>query len=184
MANEDPINRIEWRDVESLSANAWNPNMVMNPELKLLEISLLSTGWVQPILITTDGTIIDGFHRWMLSKESQALKERYAGMVPCAILDVSPAEAKMLTVRMNRAKGCHVAVRMSELVKSLIDEHGCSPQEVAKEIGATRDEVDLLYQDSLFKARNIEHYRYSKAWVPAEEKKNRPSGERGAGVKE
>ncbi|HLK60327.1 MAG TPA: ParB N-terminal domain-containing protein [Chthonomonadaceae bacterium] len=169
MIKEDPINCIEWRDVDSLNANAWNPNMVMNPELKLLEISLLSTGWVQPILITPDGTIIDGFHRWMLSRESKVLRQRYGGKVPCAILEVSPAEAKMLTVRMNRAKGCHGAVRMSELVKSLIDEHGCSPAEVAREIGATRDEVDLLYQDSIFKARNIEHYRYSRAWVPAEE---------------
>jgi len=167
----DPITRIEWRDAESLSANDYNPNMVMNPELRLLERSLLRTGWVQPILITPDGTIIDGFHRWRLCLESKVLRERYGSKIPCAVLDVSSAEAKMLTVRMNRAKGTHAALKMSELVKSLIDEHGCDPQEVAIEIGATKDEVDLLYQDSIFKARNIEAYRFSKAWIPAEEKK-------------
>ena len=59
---------------------------------------------------------------------------------------------------------------MSELVHSLIDEHGCDPAEVAVEIGATADEVALLYQESVFTAKNIKDYRYSKAWVPKESK--------------
>ncbi len=171
----DPIATIEWRTAEDLHANAWNPNVVFTMELRLLERSILMTGWVQPVLITKDGTIIDGFHRWMLSRESAQLKERYKGKVPCAVLDVSPAEAMLLTVRMNRAKGTHVAVRMSELVKKLVDEHGYDAQMIAAEIGATRDEVDLLYQDSIFEARNLKDYRYSRAWEPAEVKKPRGS---------
>jgi hypothetical protein len=50
----------------------------------------------------------------------------------------------------------------------MIDVHHCDPQEVAIEIGATKDEVDLLYQDGVFKMKNIENWRYSKSWYPKE----------------
>ena len=164
----DPIGNIEWRDAETLTANAWNPNVVFNMELRLLERSILKTGWVQPILITKFGTIIDGFHRWMLARESVQMKTRYNGQVPCAVLDVPEDVAMLLTVRMNRAKGTHVAVRMSTLVKALIDDHHYDVQMVADEIGATKDEVELLYQDSIFEAKHLKDYRYSRAWVPEE----------------
>jgi hypothetical protein len=163
-----PIMAVEWRHAATLTANHWNPNYVMTPELTLLERSLMVTGWVQPVLITPAGTIIDGFHRVQLSKDSPRLLAKYGGFVACAVLDVSEAEARMLTVRMNRAKGTHGALRMSELVRSLIDEYGCDPAEVAVELGATADEVNLLYQDSVFAARNIKDYKYSQAWIPKE----------------
>jgi ParB-like chromosome segregation protein Spo0J len=167
----DPIGNIEWRDAATLNGNDYNPNTVFNPELRLLERSILLTGWVQPVLCTKDGTIIDGFHRVMLSRESESLRKRYAGKVPCAVIDLPRDQAMMLTIRMNRAKGTHVAVRMSEIVRELIDVHACDPQEVAIEIGATKDEIDLLYQDGVFKMKNIEAYRYSKAWYPEERAK-------------
>lgn len=171
----DPINSIEWREAATLNANDYNPNVVFTPELRLLERSILLGGWVQPILITKDGTIIDGFHRSRLALESAALVKRYAGKVPCAVIDVPRDKAMMLTIRMNRAKGSHVAVRMSEIVRELIDVHACDPQEVAIEIGATKDEVDLLYQDGIFKMKNIENYRYGKSWYPAEKAKGNGS---------
>ncbi len=169
----DPINRIEWRDARTLRANDYNPNMVFTPELRLLEKSILRTGWVQPVLITGESFIIDGFHRHMLAQESKPLIERYDYKVPCAVMDISRAEAMIMTVRMNRAKGTHVAVRMAELVKELIDGHGLDPQQIAAELGATLDEVNLLYQDGVFKVKNIKNYRYSKAWVPHETKPTR-----------
>lgn len=166
----DPINRIEWIEATRLNANAWNPNVVLKSELKLLETSILRTGWIQPILVSAMLTIIDGFHRWNLAQRSHEIVKRYGGLVPCVRLDVGEAEAKMLTVRINRAKGTHVAVKMSELVKQLVDDHGMLPEEIAVGIGATLDEVDLLYQDSIFKARNLKDAPYSKAWYPAESK--------------
>jgi ParB-like chromosome segregation protein Spo0J len=176
MFEKDPISRIEWRDVDSLQSNSWNPNVVFSPEMALLERSILLTGWIQPILVATDGTIIDGFHRATLSKQSKALRERYVGMVPCAVLDVPREQAMILTIRMNRAKGSHVAVRMSAIVHELIDVHHFDPAQIAVEIGATRDEVDLLYQDNVFEARDIANWTWSKAWYPRE------TGKRGNGA--
>jgi ParB-like chromosome segregation protein Spo0J len=167
----DPIRNIEWRDAATLDANNYNPNIVHQPELRLLERSILLTGYVQPILITKDGTIIDGFHRSRLALQSEALVKRYAGKVPCAVLDVARDQAMMLTIRMNRAKGSHVAVKMSEIVRELIDVHHCDRQEVAIEIGATADEIDLLYQDGVFKAKKIDQHSYSRAWYPEERAK-------------
>lgn len=164
----DPLNNIQWLDANELEANDYNPNAVFTPELRLLERSILKTGWVQPVLISRDNVIIDGFHRWSLSKDSKKIKEKYKGKVPCAVLEVDRGEAMVLTVRMNRAKGSHIAVRMSEMVKELIDTHKYDIDELAAELGATKKEIDLLYQDGVFKARNIKDYKYAKAWVPAE----------------
>lgn len=164
----DPLDNIQWVDVTELEANDYNPNAVFSPELKLLERSILKTGWVQPVLISRDNIIIDGFHRWSLSKDSKRIREKYKGKVPCAVLDVDRGEAMVLTVRMNRAKGSHIAVRMSEMVKELIDSHNYEIDDLVAELGATKKEIDLLYQDGVFKARNIKDYKYAKAWVPAE----------------
>lgn len=164
-----PIENIEWRHAMALISNDYNPNIVYNPELKLLELSMLDTGWIQPILINTEGVIIDGFHRVQLAMNSAALLERDGGMVPCAVLDVSDKEAMMLTIRMNRAKGTHVGIRMSGVVKRLVDTHGVSLEEIAIGIGATRAEMELLYAGNVFVQKDIKNAKYSQAWIPVEE---------------
>lgn len=163
---KDPIDNIEWRDCTSLQANHYNPNVVYNQELRLLEHSLIKTGWIQPVLISKDGIIIDGFHRWSLSKQSKRLNTIYGGKVPCAVLDIKPHEAVMLTVRINKAKGTHIAFRMASVIQILINEHNCSIEEVCEGLGMNRDEVELLLQNSIFEAKDIKNYRYSQAWKP------------------
>lgn len=168
MFSKEPLTNIEWRDSRTLNANDYNPNVVFNQELRLLERSIMLTGWVQPILITKDGTIIDGFHRSRLSQESKQLISKYNYLCPCAVLDVPREQAMVLTIRMNRAKGSHVALRMSNIVHELVDVLGMPPEQVAEEIGATKKEVDLLMQENVFTMKNIKDYKYSKAWYPAD----------------
>lgn len=69
-----PIDSIEWIDAELLTANDYNPNVVLRHEFRLLEHSLLKNGWIQPILVTQDNVIIDGFHRVTLAKTSKKVK--------------------------------------------------------------------------------------------------------------
>lgn len=168
--HKEPIDNIEWRDVASLTANNYNPNVVYNTELSLLETSILTNGWIQPVLVNREGIIIDGFHRWRLSCESKKIKGRYKGKVPCAVLDVTRQEAMMMTIRINRAKGAHLGFKMSEVVRELVEEHGVSKEEVAAGIGAHKTEVDLLCQESVFTKKDIKNYSYSKAWYPVETK--------------
>lgn len=164
----DPIDKVEWVAATSLRANDWNPNRVFTPELRLLEHNLLTIGWVQPILANTGRLIIDGFHRWRLSQDSQKVMQRWGGLVPVAVLDIPDDEAMALTVRMNRAKGSHVAVHMHALVARLLTDHGWTRQQVGKAIGATLDEVDVLAQDGVFAIKRTADWAYSKAWYPEE----------------
>jgi ParB-like chromosome segregation protein Spo0J len=164
----DPIDQIKWTDSAELRANHWNPNRVHKPELRLLELSLLSTGWIQPILANPTGLIIDGFHRWRLSQDSAKVKERWAGKVPVAVLDVEDDMAMAITVRINRAKGSHIAVEMHLLVWELLDKHGWTRERISTEIGASTHEVDTLAQEGVFAAKGIKGWAYSPAWYPAE----------------
>ena len=164
----DPIDKIEWRVASDLNSNNYNPNVVFNKELKLLELSILKQGWIQPVLILEDGTIIDGFHRAKLAQDSKEIKEKYKGKCPCVVLELDRPQAMMLTIRINRAKGSHVAFKMSSIIQELIDKHNFDPMEIAKEIGANRDEIDLLYKKGVFEAKDIKNYKYSKAWYPIE----------------
>ena len=168
MMTADPIDSIQWLDVRDLRANSYNPNVVLTAELRRLEANILQVGWIQPVLVTRDRLIIDGFHRWSLARDSPALRERYGGKVPCAVLDLDEPAAMMLTVAINRAKGSHVACRMSELVRSLVHDHGVPPAAVAAGIGAHVSEVDLLVQEGVFIQKDCANIAYSQSWVPGE----------------
>lgn len=163
-----PIDSKEWIDSSELDPNFWNPNVVFTPELKLLERSILKNGWIFPIIVNENNMIIDGYHRHWLSTKSKEIKKRDKGRVPIVRLDVDDAEAMLITVQMNRAKGTHVAERMSHLIKRLVREYGMTEEEVADGIGGTKEEIRLLLMDDIFKHRNLDKYEYSKAWVPIE----------------
>lgn len=170
---KEPVENIQWLEVDTLKANHYNPNRVMNAEMNLIEKSILKTGWIQPILVNKNHIIIDGFHRWTLSKLSTQLREVYHGKVPCAVLNVSDAEAMIITVRINRAKGTHLAFRMADYVKEIVQKHRVPIDQLARDIGATLDEVQLLMQNDVFAAKDVENWAYSEAWVPAESGRTR-----------
>lgn len=171
--NLEPVENIQWIHVDELRANHYNPNRVMNAEMNLIEKSIIKTGWIQPILVNTNKIIIDGFHRWTLSRLSTQLRERYHGKVPCAVLDVSDAEAMIITVRINRAKGTHLAFRMADYVKEIVERHKIPMDQVARDIGATFEEVQLLMTSDIFQEKEVENWAYSEAWIPAESGRTR-----------
>jgi hypothetical protein len=165
------IDSIEWVHTSELFSNSWNPNVVFNKELKLLEESILGeAGWVFPIIINRNGMIIDGYHRWFLGSNSKKIIARDNGLVPCVRVDIGDKEAIMMTVRMNRAKGTHAALRMRDLVQTLVDDYGTTPDEMIQKMGMTEGEVALLYDGTLLKRKNLQTRKYSRAWVPVETK--------------
>lgn len=158
----NPLETIIWVDPNKLTANDYNPNNVFTNEMRLLEFSMKRQSWIQPILITKDLVIIDGFHRHTIAK-------RNGWLVPCAVLDISDVERRLLTIRINRAKGSHIAVRMSDIIKGLLAD-GVSAAEIAKEIGGDLAEVELLSRDNVFEKFKLDGYEYSKSWVPRSKK--------------
>lgn len=166
---KEPISTYQWLDARNLSANDYNPNVVQNQEMKLLEFSLLKQGWIQPILVTGDGQIIDGFHRWNLSMTSKAVIAEYNYQVLCVVMEMTEAERMLLTIRINRAKGNHMAFRMHEIVYKLIHEFGMPVKEVCKGIGASKKEIELLAKKDVFEVLDIPNYKYSEGWTPKRE---------------
>lgn len=167
---QHPIDNIEWLEVDLLDANDYNPNVVIAPEFKLLKLSLMKQGWIQPVLVVKNPegngryTIVDGFHRTSLTKIDEDVRKLFGTKVPCAVLDISEAERKMLTVRINRAKGTHMAVKMHDLVVSLVRDHEISVKQLCEEFGAERQEIELLLQDNVFEKMDIASQPYSRAW--------------------
>ena len=170
-----PLSSIVWLSAENLSANGYNPNVVVTPEMKLLKFSLLKQGWIQPVLVALEEdpeskarkyVIIDGFHRSTLAKVDPEVRAMTNGQVPCCILELTVPERMLLTVRINRAKGSHVAAKMHDMIKSLVNDYGYAVDKIGEEIGATKHEIDTLMLDDVFVAYNSKDHVYSQAWEP------------------
>ena len=164
---KDPVEKIEWIDASLLLGNSYNPNVVLSTELNSLARNILEYGWIQPVIVTQQMIIVDGFHRVQLSLDNEKIYKKYKGQVPCVVFAIARDKAMILTVRMNRAKGNHVAWRMAEMVKELIDYFGYEPRALAKAIGGTKAEIDLLYTEGVFEKKDIANYKYSKSWYPS-----------------
>ncbi len=165
-----PIESVEWVDVSLLDANSWNPNFVQAQEFRLLEFSILKNGWIQPVLVAPAGngryTIIDGFHRSTLAKTSDKVRALTDGKVPVVVMDISEPERILLTIRINRAKGTHMAFKMADNIKMLSDTYGLSDSDIMEGIGCNGTELELLKTENVFKHLNVENTPYSKAWYP------------------
>lgn len=162
-----PINNITWIPITELQCNDYNPNHVFKQEMKLLHTSIQRNGWLQPIIINQDKTIIDGYHRVTLIKTSKKLYQKTNGKVPCITLKLSKPEQILLTIRINRAKGTHTAYKMHEAITQLHNQYNLNPETIAKEIGAKQEEITLLLQENIFQKENItEQTTYSQAWTP------------------
>jgi len=164
--DNQPITTAEWFKVDDINPNNYNPNIVAVNEMMGLKNSLLNNGWIFPITATNEGFIIDGYHRYYLSKNDPDIRKKYKGYVPVIVMDISIQDAMCMTVTMNNAKGTHQSSFMHQLVTILFKEFNMSKEEIAKRCTITRDEVDLLMQQDVFTKLNIDKHTYSKGWVP------------------
>lgn len=168
----EPVDCVLWVKAETVAGNDYNPNTVAPPEMRLLERSIKADGYTQPIVTFPDArddgrqhTVIDGFHRNRVGKESREVRERLHGYLPITAVKSARHGLKdrmAATIRHNRARGVHGVLPMTDIVADLI-RAGWNDSEVAKELGMDADEVLRFKQVSglpeLFK-----DHRYSKAW--------------------
>ncbi|MDO5397175.1 MAG: ParB N-terminal domain-containing protein [bacterium] len=139
----DPLKSLQWVDRNMLKPNDYNPNKVSEENLKLLTQSIRTNGWTLPIVVRPDMTIIDGFHRWMVSGREPLITE-LGGKVPVVIVDHSDHSEDIYgTVTHNRARGTHLLEPMKAIVKELMD-NGKTVQEVGKQLGMKPEEVFRL----------------------------------------
>ena len=139
-----PISEVKIVDRDLLKPNDYNPNKVMEDNLKLLMQSIKTNGWTLPIVVRPDYTIIDGFHRWTVSGR-EPLRTELGNKVPIVIVDHSEDKDKNIygTITHNRARGTHLLEPMKNIVKELIDS-GKTTKEISKELGMKEEEIFRL----------------------------------------
>jgi len=162
-----PVYHIKRIPISKIHPNSYNPNKIAPPELKLLERSIIADGYTMPIVCYYDeGTdsyeIVDGFHRWLVMKNSEKIAEREGHCLPVSIIN-SPLENRIVsTIRHNRARGSHSIELMTKIVQQLI-ESGMSDRWIREHIGMEKQELLRLKQlsglTSLFKDKE-----FSKSW--------------------
>lgn len=157
-----PVNNIQFVKMNDLIANDYNPNKVAPPEMKLLEKSILEDGYTMPIVVYKNKkyfTIVDGFHRHRVGKESLKVRETLKGYLPVSIIDKPDAERMASTIRHNRARGVHnVQVESEEIVAKLVLS-GWSDKKIKEELGYDDEELNRKKQitglGTLFKNRDF-----------------------------
>jgi ParB-like chromosome segregation protein Spo0J len=161
-----PLDRIQWIHRDNLKPNDYNPNKVAPPELKLLKISIQEDGWTQPIVVNSDYTIVDGFHRWTVSGHVEIYKIT-DGYVPVVILkDVPDSQKKMATIRHNRARGTHGVLEMSNIVTDMV-KSGLTGEEIMQRLMMEKEEVvRLLFRAGIPKSEVFKELEFSKSWNP------------------
>ena len=169
--NKSPVYNVIAVPIEQIQANAYNPNSVAPPEMKLLELSIWEDGYTMPIvcyyLTEIDKyEIVDGYHRYTTMIKSERIREREKGLIPVSIIDKPQGERMASTIRHNRARGSHSLELMSNIVSELV-EMGKSDGWIAKHIGMSADELLRMKQitglASLFKDKE-----FSKSWEVGE----------------
>lgn len=159
-----PLQSLHWVDRGRLRANDYNPNVVSKENLELLKQSILTNGWTLPIVVRPDYTIIDGFHRWMVSGE-EPLRSMLEGEVPVVIVDHKDESGNIYgTVTHNRARGTHLLEPMKAIVKRLMDA-GKTVPEISKQLGMRPEEIFRLsdFSREEFLEFIIKDRSYSKA---------------------
>jgi ParB-like chromosome segregation protein Spo0J len=149
--NKEPVDCVQWVKSGAVTANDYNPNSVAPPEMKLLEHSIMSDGYTQPIVAWAKETgfeVVDGFHRHRVGKESELVKTRIHGYLPVVQINNDREEKNdrmASTIRHNRARGEHRVDSMADIVVEL-KRRFWDDEKIAKELGMEPDEVLRLTQ--------------------------------------
>ncbi len=162
-----PISQVRWIHRDFLESNTYNPNAIAPPELELLKLSILEDGWTCPIVTLPERsgryTIVDGFHRWVISSDS-AIYCLTGGLVPTVQVALDLVHRQMSTIRHNRARGTHGVLPMATIVKQMIAD-GVSEKELMKRLGMEREEVARL-NNRAGMPQQIKADGFNQAWVP------------------
>jgi ParB-like chromosome segregation protein Spo0J len=157
-----PVSKVMWVETEKVYANDYNPNSVAPPEMKLLEHSILSDGFTQPIVVwqTEEGyEVVDGFHRHMVGKKIGMKK------LPVVVINSDRANREdriSATIRHNRARGKHQVGAMSDIIQELV-RRNWSDEKISRELGMEPDEVLRLKQITGL-AELFADQEFSEAW--------------------
>jgi ParB-like chromosome segregation protein Spo0J len=132
----DKLNRrletlsVEYVPVADIKGNPWNPNRQSEHEFELLRRSIREDGFTQPVVCVRvsaedrkddrfkgyqvgDVMIVDGEHRW------RAAAEEGYDEIPVVIAPFTAVQARIATMRHNKARGQHDIELEADLLRDL-----------------------------------------------------------------
>ena len=168
--------RIEYVPIDSVEPNDYNPNRQSAHDFELLCRSIEEDGFTQPIIVLLalndrgKNPIVDGEHRWRAAR-TLTQKFRDSGgaegvlfeEIPVAKVDMTMAQAKIATLRHNRARGSEDVELSAQVLRDL------------QELGALDWAADSLMMSDVEINRLLEEIpasealaaeQFSEAWVP------------------
>jgi ParB-like chromosome segregation protein Spo0J len=152
--NAEPVDCVLWVPADRVHGNDYNPNSVAPPEMRLLELSIESDGYTQPIVTMLQGEsereVIDGFHRHIVGTHFPSVANRIRGYLPVVTINkdrTDKSDRIAATIRHNRARGKHSVDGMTDIVVEL-KRRNWPDEKIGRELGMEPDEVLRLTQIS------------------------------------
>lgn len=107
---------ITYVPVGQIKPNSYNPNRQSAHDFELLCKSIAEDGFTQPIVVLKSTLeVVDGEHRW------RACKHLGYDEVPCVLVNMSPEQMRIATLRHNRARGNEDADLASDVLRALAE---------------------------------------------------------------
>ena len=128
--------------ISKIKPNSYQPRSnFSDSELQALTDSIRSEGVLMPILLRPQGDgyeLIAGERRWRAS-QAAGLSE-----IPAVIRNVNDLQALELAIIENEQRDDLTAIESGRAYSRMIDEFGCTQQQVAEKIGVSRVQVSNL----------------------------------------
>jgi ParB-like chromosome segregation protein Spo0J len=170
---QEPVDCVLWVPADMVEGNDYNPNVVAPPEYRLLEHSIQTDGYTQPIVVwrgDENMQVVDGFHRHRIGKEHSAIRDRVRGYLPVTVINddrTDRGDRIAATIRHNRGRGKHRVEGMADIVLELA-RRNWSDKKIGRELGMEPDEVLRLKQITGL-AELFANEEFSEAWEAREE---------------
>lgn len=155
---------VEYVDVDTVHPNKYNPNRQDPHDFELLLRSMREDGFTQPIVVQrASREIVDGEHRWRAAREIGMKR------VPIVLVDMTPEQMRISTLRHNRARGSEDGDLASQLLRDLRELGALEWAQDSLMIGD--DELQKLIDD-VKAPDDLAGEEFSEAWVPTKNAAN------------
>lgn len=150
-------------NIEKLKVAEYNPRKDLKPEdeeYQKIKKSIIEFGYVEPVIVNSDMTVIGGHQR------IKVLKELGHTEIECNVVDLDKAKEKALNIALNKISGEWDNDKLEDLILELreanydLETTGFDEKEIEKILKETEEiindnqEVDLLgFSDDKFKCQ-------------------------------
>ena len=150
---------IEYVPIGSIRPNDYNPNRQSEHEYELLRKSVEEDGFTQPVLVAEDRTtIVDGEHRW------RVMQDLGHEDIPIVVVPMGVAQAKIATLRHNRARGSEDIELATDVLRDL--ERLGALDWAADSLDLSDAELQRLLDD-IPASEALAGETFGEAWTPA-----------------